>query len=166
MFSIYIKPMIVLFGGLQGLLYGIHNILNFEAAAGFVGLVLGQSQNAIYSQSLVPAVESPWLIIVVLIGIVFLEIVGGAIAIGGAAGMLTARDEQPERREKMRDVAASGLGLLVLCWFGLFLCLASAGAQMWQYEAGGNAMNGAFIYGASSALIILLLMAPERRKAT
>ena len=76
--------------------------------------------------------------------------------------MMIDRDAAGAGREKARDLAATGLGLLVLCWFGLFLSVAAAGMGMWQTDAGGAVQAAAFVYGASSALVLLILLAPER----
>ena len=53
-------------------------------------------------------------------------------------------------------------GLAVVIWFGLFMVIGGAGFQMWQTEAGGGALSGAFSYAVMSALILVSVQQQEK----
>ena len=50
-----------------------------------------------------------------------------------------------------------GAGLAVIIWFGFFSAIGGAYFQMWQTQAGAQALQGAFQYSMLNGLILVYL---------
>ncbi|MEQ8206194.1 MAG: DUF2165 family protein, partial [Woeseia sp.] len=75
-----IKSALAAFVALFCLMYALQNIVNLNAAYGFVAAVLTMSDHAVYSSHFGPAITSPALIWAALIVIIALEIIAGLLA--------------------------------------------------------------------------------------
>ncbi|MCM8557277.1 DUF2165 domain-containing protein [Sphingomicrobium sediminis] len=157
----YIKILVVLAAGLQAFLYALQNMANLEAARGAVAYVLSQADNAVYTDSVIPAVTSPGLVSFAMWSIIALELVGGIAVLAGAGRMALSIKGTRRAFNASKWLALSGLGLLVFTWLGLFLAIGGAGFQMWQTEVGGGSLEGAFIYAMTSGLVMLIVAQDE-----
>lgn len=63
--------------------------------------------------------------------------------------------------EKSKAPALLGAGLGVIVWFGLFHGIASAGLQLWQTDAAGAVLGGAFQYAVFCFLTMIFLAQKE-----
>ena len=81
----YLKIVLVVLVGLQGLFYFISNAVNFEYAQGAVGAVLSQADSPAYPNLIIPAIESPALVMLALLVIMAGELLVGFFQVFGAA---------------------------------------------------------------------------------
>ena len=56
---------------------------------------------------------------------------------------------------------SAGAGTAMVVWFGGFVVIGGALFQMWQTRVGTGSFEGAFIYGATSALVLLFVYSPD-----
>ncbi|MEZ5947607.1 MAG: DUF2165 family protein, partial [Hyphomonas sp.] len=140
--------------GLMAVLYAINNILNLEQALGYVAFSFGQSGHESYPAGIVPPITAAPLHWLGLIVIVATELCAGALALWGSFDMLRTRDDLAAfTRSKGKALVGAGLGVVV--WFGYFHVIASAGMQLWQTEAAGPVLGGAFQYAVFCFLTVL-----------
>jgi len=138
------------------LIYAAQNLVNLDAARGFVAVVLAQDDAPAYPRSMMPALRHPALVWLALIVIIGFELAAGTLLAVGAVAMAGAIDS-PADFVAAGEWAILGCGLALLLWFGLFLTIAAALFQMWQMELGEGAMRGAFYSGMFSAIVLFLL---------
>ncbi len=155
------KILLIVFVGLQGLFYALNNIVNFEAAKGFVQGVLPMAGNEAYPNAFGPAVSSPVLITIVLCCIIIGELVVAACSFKGAYDMFRVRGSSAERFHDAKTWAIMGCVMALLVWFGLFMVIGGAYFQMWQTPLGAAAQGGAFQYAISSGIVLLFVNAPD-----
>ncbi|MBT8096335.1 MAG: DUF2165 domain-containing protein, partial [Woeseia sp.] len=55
------------------------------------------------------------------------------------------------------SAAIAGCGVAILVWFGLFSAIGGAYFQMWQTEAGLNALRDASIFSVQMGVVLMLL---------
>lgn len=67
----------------------------------------------------------------------------------------------PAEFNAAKKFAIIGCGLALIVWFGIFQVLDGALFQMWQGETGIASFEGAFMYHAASALVLLFLNQPD-----
>ena len=125
------KILLIVFVGLQGLFYALNNIVNFEAAKGFVQGVLPMAGNEAYPNAFGPAVSSPVLITIVLCFIIIGELVVAACSFKGAYDMFRVRGSSAESFHDAKTWAIMGCVMALLVWFGLFMVIGGAYFQMW-----------------------------------
>lgn len=143
------------------LMYGLQNLVNLQAAYGFVALMAGMEGQMAYPNHLGPAVQAPALIWTMLAVIIALEFAAGALAAKGALDLWLARDASAAEFNASKRFALLGTGLAVILWFGIFSAIGGAYFQMWQTEAGSGALEGAFWYSTQNGLIWLMLRADD-----
>ncbi|MCH7898402.1 MAG: DUF2165 family protein, partial [Proteobacteria bacterium] len=56
-----------------------------------------------------------------------------------------------------KSYAMAGCGVAIIVWFGLFSAIAGAYFQMWQTDAGLNALRDASVFSIQNGLILLIL---------
>ena len=156
-----LKTIFIILVGLQGLFYFISNALNFAAAKGAVGLVLGQIENTVYTNPVIPPITSPALITLALVIIMTGELLIGLVAFRGALDMWKARNASAAEFNAAKTYGILGCGLAVLIWFGIFIVFGAALFQMWQGPVGDGSFDGAFIYMATSALVMIFVNQPD-----
>lgn len=156
-----IKIGLAAFASLFCLFYALQNIVNLQSAFGFVAYIGSMADHPAYPQAFGPAVTSPALIWILLWIIIGLELIAGLLAGKGAVDMLLARNGTAVDFNAAKKWAIAGCGVGVLVWFGIFGAFAGAYFQMWQHEAGTNAMQGAFTYALQMGLVWILLAATD-----
>jgi len=153
----YIKIALAAFASLFCLFYALQNIANLGPATWFVGTVAGMEGHEAYPNTFGFAVTSPVLVQILLWIIILLELAAGILAGKGAIDLFKARNGSGGDFNAAKTYALAGTGLGVLVWFGIFGAFAGAFFQMWQTEAGGNALEGSFWYSAQMALVWLMI---------
>ena len=153
----YLKIVLVSCAALLCLFYATHNVVNFEAAYGFVAAVLGQADHAAYPASIFPAITTPALVWAALVFICLLEYTAGIMTAMGAWVLWTARHDAAADFNAAKTLAVMGLGLGIVVWFGLFATLGGAGFQMWQTQLGSASLTGAFQYTMQLGLVLLFV---------
>lgn len=152
-----IKILLVLFIGLQALIYALQNLANLNEAHQALGYVLSNLDHDVYPNSMFFAVTSPMLHWGALGLVILGEFAIGFFGIKGAWDMFAARNDTADKfhAAKTSGVWASGIALLV--WFGLFMTFGAAFFQMWQTEVGAGSMQGAFMYSMASAITMMFV---------
>ena len=157
-----LKIILVFFVGLQGWLYLAGNIANWESANGAVAYVLGMQGNEVYSNAIFPAITNPLIVTMVLLFILAGEFLVGALSLKGALDLWKARKASADEFNAAKTFATLGAGTAMVVWFGGFIVIGGALFQMWQSQVGVGSFNGAFVYSASSGLVLLFLIHPDR----
>lgn len=157
-----LKIILVVFVGLQGWLYVAGNLANWDAAIGAIGYVLGQSGHEVYTNHIFPPITSPALVTLALLTIVTFEFLVGALSLKGAWDLWKARKADAATFNGAKTFAILGAGTAMVTWFGGFVVIGGALFQMWQTPVGTGSFEGAFIYGAVSALVLLFVNSPDR----
>jgi predicted small integral membrane protein len=130
----YLKIVLVVFVSLLCLLYATQNVVNLQAAHGFVSAALSMAEHVAYPAAFGPAITSPALVWVALTVIILSEF---------AAGLL-------------------GCGVGIIVWFGFFTVIGGAYFQMWQTQLGSASLQGAFQYTMTIGVVLLFLNQPDR----
>lgn len=157
----YLKIVLVIFVGLQGLLYVAGNIANWGAATGTVGYVLGQQGTEIYTTAIFPPITHPALVTMALLLILLGELSVGLVSLKGAWDLWRARRQPREAFNASKTFAVLGPGLAMVVWFGGFIVIGGALFQMWQSEVGESSFEGAFVYAITSGLVMLFVNTPD-----
>jgi predicted small integral membrane protein len=145
------------FVALFGILYALQNVVNLQAAHGFVVSVASMVEHVAYPAHLGPAVTAPALTWTMLFIIIALELGAGLLAAKGAFDMLKARSAGAEEFNASKSLAIAGCGVGILVWFGLFSAIAGPYFQMWQTEAGSNALRDASMFAIQLGVVLLIL---------
>lgn len=153
----YLKIILVVFVGLQGLFYFGANIANWEAARGAVGAVVAMGERPWYPVALIPALEGTAMAGLALIVILIGEFAVGAVSLLGAAKMAGAANKPADQFNKSKDLAILGCGLALLVWFGGFTVIGGALFQMWQHDLGQGSMGDAHRFLVGSGLVLLFV---------
>ena len=155
------KIALVVFVGLQGLFYGLNNIVNFKQAISFVTGVLPMEGHAAYPNAFGPAITWPPLIVATLCVIIIGELLIAGLSFKGAYDMVRARNGPSGMFNAAKKFAILGCAMALVVWFGMFLAVGGAYFQMWQTDLGAAAMAGAFQYSMASGIILLFDQAPD-----
>lgn len=153
----YFKILLVFVVGLQGWLYVAGNLANWSSGLAAVGYVLGMEGNTAYPTRIVPAVTDPALVTAAFLLIVAGEFLVGALSLKGAWDLWRARRSDAGGFNAAKTYAVLGPAMAMLVWFGGFVVIGGALFQMWQSEIGAASFEGAFIYGATSGLVLLFV---------
>ena len=157
----WIKIALAAFVALFCVFYALQNIVNLEAAYGFVAYVASMADQPAYPAHFGPPITASALVWAMLCTIIGLELLAGALAAKGAFDLFKARNASAEEFQSAKRFAILGCGVGVLVWFGLFGAIAGAYFQMWQNEAGSNALQGSFWYSMQLGLAWLLIAARD-----
>lgn len=155
------KIVLVVFVGLQGLFYGLNNIVNFNQAVGFVTGVLPMEGHGAYPNAFGPAITWPPLIVATLCAIILGQLLVAGLSFKGAYDMVRARSGPSGMFNTAKTYAVLGCAMALIVWFGLFLTVGGAYFQMWQTDLGAAAMTGAFQYSVTSGLVLLFVNTPD-----
>jgi predicted small integral membrane protein len=153
----WIKIALAAFVAMMCVFYALQNIVNLQAAYGFVAYVASMAEHAAYPAHFGPAITAApvvWAMLWIIIG---LETLAGLLAAKGAFDLFRARNGSADEFQAAKRYAIAGCGVAVLVWFGLFGAIAGAYFQMWQTEAGSNALHGSFWYSMQIGLAWLLI---------
>lgn len=156
-----LKIILVVFVGLQGWLYVAGNIANWDSGLGAVGYVLGMEGHEVYANHIWPPITNPILVTIAFLSIIAAEFLVGALSLLGAWHLWRARYDDAESFHSAKTLAILGAGMAMVTWLGGFVVIGGALFQMWQTEAGSASFEGAFIYGATSALVLLFVNSSE-----
>lgn len=152
-----IKILLTVFVALFCIFYAVQNIFNLQAAHGFVAYVAGMADHVAYPDHLGPAVTAPVLTWTILFIIIALEMGAGLLAAKGAYDLFKVRSASPEDFNAAKTYAIAGCGVAILVWFGLFSAIAGPYFQMWQTEAGLNALRDSSLFSIQHGVVLLIL---------
>lgn len=156
-----LKIVLVVFVGLQGWFYVAGNIANWGSALGAVGYVLAMEGHEVYATHLLPPITHPVLVTIALLVIIFGEFLVGALSLTGGWHLWQVRNGDSAAFNSAKTLAILGAGMALVVWFGGFVVIGGALFQMWQTQVGTVSFEGAFIYGATSALVLLFVNSPD-----
>lgn len=157
----YIKIALAAFASLFCLFYAVQNIANFGAAEWFVGTMTGMEGHEAYPNTFGFAVTSPVLVKLMLWIIILLELTAGILAGKGAIDLFAARNGTGDEFNGAKTYALAGTGIAVLIWFGIFGAFGGAFFQMWQVDAGVNALRDAGMFSLQHAAIWLMIRSDD-----
>ena len=153
----YFKIVLIVLVGLQGLFYFISNAVNWEYAQMAVGAIFGQADSPAYPNTIVPAITSPILIQIALAGIMTGELLVGLLCFKGAHDMWKQVRNEASAFNTAKTWAVAGCCTALIVWFGIFQVFGAALFQMWQSQVGSGSFEGAFMYHAASAIILIFV---------
>ncbi len=152
-----IKILLAAFVALFCVFYAVQNIVNLQAAHGFVAYVASMADHTAYPSHFGPPITAPALTWTMLWIIIALEMGAGFLAAKGAYDLFKARNSSPEDFNAAKSYAMAGCGVAIIIWFGLFSAIAGAYFQMWQTEAGLNALREASVFSVQIGVVMLVL---------
>jgi predicted small integral membrane protein len=152
-----LKCLLALFVALFCIFYALQNVVNLQAAYGFVALVAGMEGHVAYPNHFGPAISSPALIWIILWIIIILEFTAGLLAAKGALDMWGARGADASAFNAAKKFGILGAGMAVVVWFGLFASFAGPYFQMWQTELALSAVRDASQFGMLHGVIMIYL---------
>ena len=157
----YIKIALAAFASLFCLFYAIQNMVNLGPATWFVGAMAGMEGHEAYPNTFGFAVTSPIVVQLLLWIIILLELAAGALAGKGAFDLFAARNASAADFNAAKTYALAGTGLAVAIWFGIFGAFGGAFFQMWQVEAGVNALRDAGMFSIQHAAVWLMIRSDD-----
>ena len=107
------------------------------------------------------AVKSPILVKLMLWIIIIGELAAGLLAGKGAIDLFRARKSSSEAFNAAKTYALAGTGLAVVIWFGIFGAFGGAFFQMWQVEAGVNALRDASFFALQHGMVWLIIRSDD-----
>ena len=153
----FIKIFLAVFVSLFCTFYAVQNIVNLQAAHGFVTYVASMADHSAYPAHFGPPVTASaltWTMLWIIIG---LEFGAGLLAAKGAYDMFAARNRSADDFNTAKSYALAGCGVAILVWFGLFSAIAGPYFQMWQTDAGLNALRDASLFSIQNGVVLLIL---------
>jgi predicted small integral membrane protein len=153
----WIKIVLAAFVGLFCLFYAGQNIVNLNAAQGFVAYVASMTDHGPYPAHFGPPISAAVLVWTMLWIIIALEIAAGLLGLKGAWDLFGARNASADDFNRAKKFAIAGCGVAVIVWFGLFGAIAGAYFQAWQTEAGLNALRDAGTFSLQHGVVLLIL---------
>ena len=157
----YLKIALAVFASLFCLFYAIQNIANLGAAEWFVGTMTAMEDHQAYPNTFAFSVTSPILVKLMLWIIILLELTAGVLIAKGAMDMFARLSASSAEFNAAKDYALAGTGLAVIIWFGIFGAFGGAFFQMWQVEAGLNALRDASFYALQHGVVWLIIRADD-----
>ena len=157
----YLKIALAVFASLFCLFYAIQNIANLGAAEWFVGTMTAMEDHQAYPKTFAFSVTSPILVKLMLWIIILLELTAGVLIAKGAMDMFARLSASSAEFNAAKDYALAGTGLAVIIWFGIFGAFGGAFFQMWQVEAGVNALRDASFYALQHGVVWLIIRAED-----
>ncbi len=153
--------MLAAFASLFCLFYALQNIVNLGAAEWFVGSMTAMEGHEAYPNSIAFAIKSPILVKAMLWIIILLELAAGLLAGKGAIDMFGKRNASSDEFNGAKTYALAGTGLAVIIWFGIFGAFGGAFFQMWQVEAGLNALRDASFFALQHGMVWLIIRSDD-----
>lgn len=157
----YIKIALAAFASLFCLFYAIQNMANLGPAEWFVGTMTAMEGHEAYPSTFAFAVKSPILVKMMLWIIILLELAAGLLAGKGAIDLFGKRNGSSEEFNEAKSYALFGTGLAVVIWFGIFGAFGGAFFQMWQVEAGLNALRDASFFALQHGVVWMMIRAED-----
>lgn len=156
-----IKIVLAAFVALFGLIYALQNIVNLQAAFGFVALMASMPEQVAYSKSIGWPITSPLVVWAMLWIIIIIELAVGALAAKGVFDMLQARTADAAAFNKAKTCAIRACGLGVMLYFGVFTVFGGAYFQMWQVAAAQGPLSHATGFSIQFAALFLIFAAKD-----
>lgn len=157
----YLKIALTVFASLFCLFYATQNIANLGAAEWFVATMTSMEGHQAYPNTFAFSVTSPILVKLMLWIIILLELTAGFLIAKGAMDMFARQSASSADFNAAKDYALAGTGLAVIIWFGIFGAFGGAFFQMWQVEAGVNALRDASFYALQHGVVWLIIRAED-----
>jgi predicted small integral membrane protein len=157
----YIKIALAIFASLFCLFYAIQNMVNLGSAEWFVGTMTAMEGHEAYPNTFAFAISSPVLVKIMLWIIILLELAAGLLAGKGAIDLFGSRNGSSDDFNGAKTYALAGTGLAVVVWFGIFGAFGGAFFQMWQVEAGLNALRDASFFALQHGVVWLIIRADD-----
>ena len=152
-----LKCSLAFFVALFCIFYALQNVVNIQAAYGFVALIASMEGHVAYPNHFGPAIGSPALVWVMLWIIIILEFTAGLLAAKGAWDMWGARDADAATFNAAKKFGIIGAVFAVVVWYGLFGAIGGPYFQMWQTEAGLNSVRDASQFAMLHGVIAIYL---------
>jgi len=156
-----LKISLVVFVGLQGLLYVAGNTANWNAGLENIAYVLSMQGHEVYATHIFPPVTSPTLVTIAFLLILTGETLVGVLSLKGAWDLWQVRKSSADVFNASKTYAILGAGMAMLVWFGGFIVIGGALFQMWQTPMGDNSFRYSFAFAASSGLVLLFVNQPD-----
>ncbi|MBB5518077.1 DUF2165 family protein [Amphiplicatus metriothermophilus] len=153
----WLKIILVIFVGLNGLFYFAANIANWEVARGAVGATIAMGERPWYPVALVPPLEGTAAATVALVVILTGELLVGVLSLAGAWRLIGAADKPAEAFNGAKSLAIAGCAMALVVWFGGFTAIGGALFQMWQTELGQASLGDAHKFLVGSGIVLLWL---------
>ena len=157
----YLKIALAVFASFFCLFYAIQNIANLGAAEWFVGTMTAMEGHEAYPNTFAFSITSPILVKLMLWVIILLELTAGVLIAKGGMDMFARLNAPSAEFNAAKDYALAGTGLAVIIWFGIFGAFGGAFFQMWQVEAGVNALRDASFYALQHGVVWLIIRAED-----
>lgn len=157
----YLKIALAAFASLFCIFYALQNMANLGSAEWFVGAMSGMEGHEAYPNTFAFAVSSPVLVKLMLWIIILLELVAGVLAGKGAWDLFGARNGSSEEFNAAKTYALAGTALAVVVWFGIFGAFGGAFFQMWQVEAGVDALRDASFFALQHGVVFLMIRSDD-----
>ena len=157
----YFKIILVVFVGLQGLLYFATNLANWNAATAAVSAVISMADRPWYPNALAPALKGQAAAIIGAVIIIAGELLVGVLSLFGAWKMFGAVKKSPAEFHASKTFALAGCAMALVVWFGGFTVIGGALFQMWQTQLGQSSLGDAHKYYVTSGLVLLWLSMKE-----
>jgi predicted small integral membrane protein len=151
-----LKIAAALFIGVIGLLFGLDNLFNLEAAYDAVSLIVSGAEQPYY-RILGPTVGPGWPTWVALFTIITGELTTGLLGFSGMWRMIRARPASAEEFREAKNLAILGGAVGMLVWYGFFVVIGESYFHMWQSELGLGSVEGAFRYGTVCAVLMFFI---------
>ena len=158
----YLKIVLAAFASLFCIFYAIQNMANLGAAEWFVGAMTSMEGHEAYPNTFGFAVSSPVIVKLMLWIIILLELAAGVLAGKGAWDMFGARGASSGDFNAAKSYALAGTALAVAVWFGIFGAFGGAFFQMWQVEAGVNALRDAAFFSVQHGVVFLMIRSDDK----
>ena len=139
------------------LFYAVQNLMNLQAAHGFVGLMASMADHVAYPNHFGPAITSSALVWIMLFIIIAGELLAGLLAARGALSMWGARNADADTFNASKTLAYAACGVAILVWFGIFSAFGGAYFQMWQTAAGEGPLMHASTFSIQFAALWVVL---------
>lgn len=152
-----LKIVLVALVGLQGWFYAAGNIVNWDSGIGAVAYVLGMKGHEIYGNHIFPPITSTALVTIAFLIIITGEFLVGALSLKGAWDLWRARGGSADEFNSSKTFALLGPGMALVVWFGGFIVMGGALFQMWQTQIGSGSFDDAFVFAATSGLVLLFV---------
>lgn len=157
----YIKIGLVGIVGLNGFLWVIANLTNWDAGISTVAYVLSMEGHEAYGNHIFFPVTSPLLTTVGFCLILTGEFLVGALSFKGAWDLWVMRNGPASEFNQAKTFSLLGPAMAVAVWFGGFIVIGGALFQMWQTQIGAGSFRDAFVFSAMAALILIFVNTPD-----
>ncbi|PWK54206.1 DUF2165 family protein [Pleionea mediterranea] len=156
-----LKIILITFVGLQGWFYVAGNIANWSTGLEAIAYVTGMAEHNVYSTHIFPPITNPIIITLIFICIIIGEFLVGAFSLKGAWDLWKVRHDSSDVFNSSKGFAILGSGMALVVWFGGFVVIGGALFQMWQTTIGANSFKDAFVFAATSGIVLLFVNAKD-----